>query len=367
MAPPERPAAARAARRRTTSTPAGGLPHARAQQALFDPRGGAAPVRRNHRCGRLRPARLVGVRRRAECDRRARAGGLERAPWCASWRTTASPTPRWTPRWPIPPRRRPRPGRGVWTPPLVVSDAEWRRLEAGLIQRSTLMDAVLTDLYGRAMITDGLLPPELVYLHPATSGPRTASSAGRHQLFFHAVDVCRAADGGSESTPTGPRRRRVPAMQWPTGGSSPGCCPTCSGAAGRAVSACRRRCGWRCRAAPEPGGGAGGRGAQPRHPFGDLLRPGDAGLRTGRPAGGERRPDHPARPAVDAVDGHLEPVDVVVRRVDAESADPLDLRADSRLGVVGLTEVLRAARSPSSTRSAAASWRAPGCCRSCRI
>jgi uncharacterized alpha-E superfamily protein len=39
--------------------------------------------------------------------------------------------------------------------------------------------------------------------------------------------------------------------------------------------------------------------------------------------------------------GTLKRVDVVLRRVDAEYVDPLDLRADSRLGVVGLVEVLR--------------------------
>ncbi|OOK65055.1 A circularly permuted ATPgrasp family protein [Mycobacterium kansasii] len=36
--------------------------------------------------------------------------------------------------------------------------------------------------------------------------------------------------------------------------------------------------------------------------------------------------------------GTLKRVDVVLRRVDADYADPLDLRADSRLGVVGLVE-----------------------------
>src|ERR1700752_1358391 len=39
--------------------------------------------------------------------------------------------------------------------------------------------------------------------------------------------------------------------------------------------------------------------------------------------------------------GNLKRVDVVLRRVDADYADPLDLRADSRLGVVGLVEALR--------------------------
>ena len=39
--------------------------------------------------------------------------------------------------------------------------------------------------------------------------------------------------------------------------------------------------------------------------------------------------------------GTLKRVDVVLRRVDAEYVDPLDLRADSRLGVVGLVEAQR--------------------------
>ena len=39
--------------------------------------------------------------------------------------------------------------------------------------------------------------------------------------------------------------------------------------------------------------------------------------------------------------GRYEPVDVVLRRVDADYADPLDLRPDSRLGVVGLLQACR--------------------------
>ena len=81
--------------------------------------------------------------------------------------------------------------------PLVVEDAEWTRLEAGLIQRSTLLDAVLTDLYGRnKLIENGLLPPELVYQHPDYLRPAHGITIpGAHQLFFHAVDICRAATG----------------------------------------------------------------------------------------------------------------------------------------------------------------------------
>jgi uncharacterized alpha-E superfamily protein len=39
--------------------------------------------------------------------------------------------------------------------------------------------------------------------------------------------------------------------------------------------------------------------------------------------------------------GRLEPVDVILRRVDDHYCDPLELRADSRLGVPGLTEAAR--------------------------
>ena len=39
--------------------------------------------------------------------------------------------------------------------------------------------------------------------------------------------------------------------------------------------------------------------------------------------------------------GGLEPVDVILRRVDGWYCDPLELRADSRLGVPGLVEAAR--------------------------
>src|SRR6202044_1421361 len=44
------------------------------------------------------------------------------------------------------------------TLPVVVSAADWEALEAGLVQRSRLLDAVLADLYGpRSLLTDGML------------------------------------------------------------------------------------------------------------------------------------------------------------------------------------------------------------------
>ncbi len=51
--------------------------------------------------------------------------------------------------------------------PLVLSAADWDALEAGLVQRSRILDAVLTDVYGaRRCLTSGVLPPQLLFAHP---------------------------------------------------------------------------------------------------------------------------------------------------------------------------------------------------------
>src|SRR6185369_1262545 len=69
--------------------------------------------------------------------------------------------------------------------------------EAGLVQRSRLLDAVLTDLYGpRHAITSGVLPPQLLFAHPGyVRAARGIEVPGRHQLFLHGCDISRAADG----------------------------------------------------------------------------------------------------------------------------------------------------------------------------
>ncbi|TKV60380.1 hypothetical protein FDO65_01285 [Nakamurella flava] len=229
--------------------------------------------------------------------------------------------------------------------PLVVEDAEWQQLEAGLIQRSVLLDAVMTDLYGpQALLDLGLLPPELVFGHSgylrAAAGIR---NPGAHQLFFHAVDVVR--DGQGAFRALGDR------SQAPSG-------------AGYALA--DRRVVSRVlpdlfrRSAPR------GLGAffhtmrsalisvAPRtaeDPRVVVLSP-DTHSESGF--------DHALLastlgvPLVETADltvrhgrlwmlsvGRLEPVDVVVRRVDADWSDPLELRPTSRYGVVGLTEVAR--------------------------
>ncbi len=81
--------------------------------------------------------------------------------------------------------------------PLILSSAEWRVIAAGVAQRARLLDAVLRDVYGpQSLLREGLLPPALVfgqlgYLWPAHS----IAPAGGTFLHVYAADIGRAPDG----------------------------------------------------------------------------------------------------------------------------------------------------------------------------
>ena len=131
----------------------------------------------------------------------AAAGWTSFGRWCAaSSTTTASPTSRSTGTAMRSPTATARRSRGPWhldALPLVISSSDWDTLEAGLVQRSRLLDAVLTDLYGpRRSVTSGVLPPQLLFAHPGyVRAARGIEVPGRHQLFLHGCDISRAADG----------------------------------------------------------------------------------------------------------------------------------------------------------------------------
>ena len=81
--------------------------------------------------------------------------------------------------------------------PLLIEPREWRQLEAGLIQRAELLEAVLADVYGPAqLIRDGRLPAAVVAGNPEFLRPLVgvAPPGGAH-LRFYAVDVGRGPDG----------------------------------------------------------------------------------------------------------------------------------------------------------------------------
>ncbi len=81
--------------------------------------------------------------------------------------------------------------------PLVLDGDEWERLAAAVAQRARLLDAIMADLYGpQDLLLEGLLPPALVFGQPGYKWPchgiRPAS--GRF-LHLYAVDLGRSADG----------------------------------------------------------------------------------------------------------------------------------------------------------------------------
>ncbi|NWB97204.1 circularly permuted type 2 ATP-grasp protein [Pseudomonas gingeri] len=81
--------------------------------------------------------------------------------------------------------------------PHIIPADEWQRVAAGIAQRARLLNAVLADLYGpQTLIRDGLLPAELVFGHNNFLWPCQGIQppAGTF-LHLFAVDLARTPDG----------------------------------------------------------------------------------------------------------------------------------------------------------------------------
>ncbi|WP_029116951.1 circularly permuted type 2 ATP-grasp protein [Mycobacterium sp. URHB0044] len=229
--------------------------------------------------------------------------------------------------------------------PLVISSPDWDTIESGLVQRSRLLDAVLADLYGpRRSITSGTLPPALLFAHPGyVRAARGIVVPGRHQLFLHGCDISRNKGGDF-----------VVNADWTQAPSGAGYALADRRVAAHAMPDLYERIGPRpaspwaqalrlalIDAAPESA----------EEPVVVVLSP---GIHSETAFDQAYLASVLGFPLVESADlvvrdgklwmrslGTLKRVDVVLRRVDADYADPLDLRPDSRLGVVGLVEVLR--------------------------
>jgi len=84
--------------------------------------------------------------------------------------------------------------------PLLIASHEWTEIERGLIQRAELMNLLLTDLYGtRETLRKGLLPVEVVASYPgflrACHGLIHYQVPSRHRLPMYAVDLVRSPQG----------------------------------------------------------------------------------------------------------------------------------------------------------------------------
>src|SRR5574337_163364 len=229
--------------------------------------------------------------------------------------------------------------------PLLIGPDDWTTLESGLVQRSRLLDAILTDIYGpQRAIIEGVLPAELVFAHPGyLRTDRGMTIPGRHQLFLHGCDVSRDRSG-----------EFLVNADWTQAPSGAGYALADRRVVAHAVPDLYERVGPR-----------------PASPFAQALRLAlidvapeaaedpvvvvlSSGIHSETAFDQAYLASVLGFPLVESADlvvrdgklwmrslGMLKRVDVVLRRIDADFTDPLDLRPDSQLGVVGLVEVQR--------------------------
>ncbi len=73
--------------------------------------------------------------------------------------------------------------------PRILTQAEWKRLEAGLKQRVTALNAFLRDLYGpREAIRAGIVPEDLVYRNPHFRLEMAGQSVP-HDIYVHVAGI----------------------------------------------------------------------------------------------------------------------------------------------------------------------------------
>ncbi|GAA1480667.1 circularly permuted type 2 ATP-grasp protein [Gordonia sinesedis] len=228
--------------------------------------------------------------------------------------------------------------------PLVVDGADWAALEKALTQRSMLLDLVLRDLYGdQKLLRAGLIPPQMVFGHPGyVRKAARLGVAGPHALFVHAVDLGRTADGrfvayaDRTQAPSGIgfaiADRRLLSRTFPQlfQASAPRPMTTFAGTLRLALL------DYAPPGVDDPTVAVLSPGSMSETAFDQAYLASVLGL-----------------PLVEGADltvrdgtvymrslGRYKRVDVLLRRVDAAFADPLDLRTDSRLGVTGLVEAI---------------------------
>lgn len=81
--------------------------------------------------------------------------------------------------------------------PLILPADEWRGISAAISQRVRLLNALLADLYGaQTTLAEGLLPPELVHGHKGFLWPcKGIQPIGDTYLHLYAADLARSPDG----------------------------------------------------------------------------------------------------------------------------------------------------------------------------
>jgi uncharacterized circularly permuted ATP-grasp superfamily protein/uncharacterized alpha-E superfamily protein len=230
--------------------------------------------------------------------------------------------------------------------PILLTAAEWREIELGVIQRAELFDALLADLYGpQRLLADGVVPAELPFGHPNFLWPCHGIATGGNRLHVYAVDISRSADGrwwalaDRTQTPSGPgyalENRQIVSRVFPDLLSDLGV-----RSLGGFFGALRESL---LRHAPEG-----------EAPLAVVLTPGSFNETYFEHAYLARQLGLPLVEGNDLTVrgdtvclktlGGLRRVHAIFRRLDDDFCDPVELRADSALGVPGLIAVVRAGK-----------------------
>lgn len=229
--------------------------------------------------------------------------------------------------------------------PLTFGPTEWGRLERGVRQRAALLDQVLTDLSGeQRLVRSGILPGAAVYGHdgwlPQADGIRLP---GPRQLVMPAMDLARDRNGtwrvfaDRTQAPNGAgfamANRRIIARVLPD--------------LHREVDLARLRGFFflmhKALVAAAPQTDDVPRiviltpGALSDEAFDEALQSTLLGVPV---VESEDLISRDGRIWMRTTSG-LSPVDVIMRRVDGDAIDQLDLRGDSRLGLPGVVEAAR--------------------------
>jgi len=243
--------------------------------------------------------------------------------------------------------------------PFVLPADEWALIEEAVQQRADVLNRVLVDVYGeQRLLAEGLLPPALVHGHAGFLRPcHGIGHPGKVALHFYAVDLARAPDGqwwvvsDRMQAPSGAgyavENRVVVSRVFPDLFRDMGV----QRLAGffSAMRDSLTHWGRQCAVNSET------QGAPPLHeneqPLIVLLTPGPYNETYHEHAFLARYLGFPlvegsdltvrnGRVLLKTLSG-LQQVHVIVRRVDDDYCDPLELRADSALGVPGLVEAVR--------------------------
>jgi uncharacterized circularly permuted ATP-grasp superfamily protein len=231
--------------------------------------------------------------------------------------------------------------------PLLLLADEWREMEAGLAQRVRLLDALLADIYGpQRLLSEGLVPPELVFGHPNYLWPcQGIAPRGGNWLHVYAADLARAPDGrwwllaDRTQAPSGAgyalENREIVEQVLPE--------------AIRQLEV--RRISRVCSELREQLLSHGDEG---ENPLAVILTPGPFNETYFEHAYLSRQLGVPLAEGTDLTVrddtvylktlAGLKRVHTILRRLDDDFCDPLELRSDSTLGIPGLLGVVRANR-----------------------